>query len=66
MGIFSAPKPKAPPKMPEAPTVDEAQERTQDLDMVRKRRGRRSNILTGTQGDTSGPNTTGSNILGGM
>jgi len=66
MSLFSKPKPKAPPKMPEPPTVDEAQERTQDLDAIRKRRGRKANILTGVGGDDTAPQTGSRNILGGM
>jgi hypothetical protein len=64
-GIFKTPKPPKAPEPVKAPTVDEAEKNTQEMDRLRRRRGRRANILTSPEGDTTNPNTGSGGILGG-
>lgn len=64
-----------PPKVPEiilpgetgavaAPTVDAASQNRDQMDKVRRRKGRLSTIMTGMQGDTSNPLVGTKSLLG--
>lgn len=60
-GIFSRPKVKKPPPVPE---VDEAAEAREVLDKRRSRRGAAAAMLTGQLGDTSPVQTAVKKLLG--
>jgi hypothetical protein len=64
-GIFDSPKlppPPAPPAPP--PTIVEASQRQQQSDMLRRKRGRASTMLSGPTGTTASPTVATKTLLG--
>ena len=66
MAQFFGATPKVPniPPPPKPPTVDQAAQTADQQDLIRKRRGRAADILTGTSGDMSAPPTGAATLLG--
>lgn len=63
-GSVSVPPPQTPPAPTPAPTIDTARQVQQSRDLFAGRRGRASDILTGSTGDLSAPQTATKKLLG--
>lgn len=59
-----APKMPPPQQIPKPPTLDQAAQNADQNDMLRRRRGRAADILTGTKGDLVAPNIGTATLLG--
>lgn len=62
--MFSAPKMPALPTTPMAPTMSDAAKDQSQSDILAKRRGRATTLLTGPKGVTTQPTTAAKTLLG--
>lgn len=62
--IFKGPKMPALPVTPAPPTVSDAAASQSQSDILAKRKGRASTLLTGDRGLTTGPNVATKTLLG--
>jgi hypothetical protein len=66
-GVFSKPKTPAPPKaipLPVTPIVDDSQISREQADMLKRRRGRASTVLTDASTSLDESSVAGKNLLG--
>ena len=66
MAQFFGGSPKVPniPPPPKPPTIDQAAQDADAQSLIRRRRGRAADILTGTSGDMTTPPTGAATLLG--